>query len=301
MTTETADTPSGEKNRPATPQKNPDTQSQRPSNVAAMGQLAAGIAHEINTPAQYVRDNIHFLQEAFDDLLDVIGRYQTFHQAVKSGTVTEETVQCLQEALANLDMTYLVEEVPQAIRQSLQGMERITQIIEAIRDVSHPGLMEKKAVDINHAILNTVTVTRNIWKYSSEMETNFNENMPRVLCQPGEIHQVILNLIVNATDAIKEAVGDNPEKKGRIRISTDPVGGWAEIRISDTGRGIPEPVQGKIFDPFFTTKPVGKGTGQGLAICAAVIANHGGTIEFVTQQEIGTTFIIRLPLENRDV
>lgn len=124
--------------------------------------------------------------------------------------------------------------------------------------------------------------------------------MPRVFCQPGEINQVILNLIVNAADAIKEVIGDKPHKKGDIRISTKPVDGWAEIRISDTGRGIPEQIQRKIFDPFFTTKPVGKGTGQGLALCAAVMANHGGAIEFVTRQEIGTTFIIRLPLENKE-
>jgi two-component system, NtrC family, sensor kinase len=300
MTSKTADPLADEKNSPATPNKNMEISGQSLSNMAAMGQLAAGMAHEINTPAQYVSDNIHFLQEAFDGLLGAIGRYQEFYLSVKAGTATADTFWKLQEALADLDMGYLTEEVPQAIQQSLQGMERITRIIEAIRDFSHPGLMEKKAVDINQAIRNTVTVTRSIWKYACEMETAFNENMPRVFCQPGEINQVLLNLIANAADAIKEAVGDKPGNKGIIRISTDTVDGWAEIRIRDTGRGIPEQIQGKIFDPFFTTKPVGKGTGQGLAISAAVIANHGGTIEFVSRQEIGTTFLIRLPIENKD-
>ncbi|MFH0728250.1 MAG: ATP-binding protein [Pseudomonadota bacterium] len=299
MTRETADNSADEKKRPAILQKNIESSCQSGSNMAAMGQLAAGIAHEINTPAQYVSDNIHFLRDAFDGFLSALGRYQLFCQSVKSGTATSDMFRELQEALEGMDMAYLIEEVPQAIQQSLQGMERITQIIEAIRDFSHPGLMEKKAVDINQAIRNTVTVTRNIWKYACEMETVLYENMPRVFCQPGEINQVILNLIVNAADAIKEVIGDKPHKKGIIRISTEPVDGWAEIRISDTGRGIPEPIQGKIFDSFFTTKPLGKGTGQGLALCAAVMANHGGAIEFVTRQEIGTTFIIRLPLENR--
>jgi two-component system, NtrC family, sensor kinase len=300
MTTETAGNSADEKKSPATLQKSIESRCQSQSNMAAMGQLAAGIAHEINTPAQYVSDNIHFLQDAFDGFLSIISQYQRFYQLVKSGTATADTVRDLQETLSDVDMEYLIEQVPQAIQQSFQGMERITQIIEAIRDFSHPGLMEKKAVDVNQAIRNTVTVTRNIWKYACEMETAFNENMPRVFCQPGEINQVILNLIVNAADAIKDVVGDKPNKKGSIQISTHLIDGWAEIRISDTGRGIPEPIQGKIFDPFFTTKPVGKGTGQGLAISAAVIANHGGTIEFVTRQEIGTTFIIRLPLENKE-
>lgn len=296
----TTDNPDDEKVSPSTLQKNIDSNHQNLSNMAAMGQLAAGIAHEINTPAQYVSDNIHFLQDAFDGFLRVLCQYRMFYQFVKTGTATSDTFGELEETLADVDMAYLIEEVPQAIQQSLQGMERITQIIEAIRDFSHPGLMEKKAVDINQAIRNTVTVTRNIWKYACEMEADLYENMPRVFCQPGEINQVILNLIVNAADAIKEVIGDKPHKKGSIRISTQPLEGWAEIRISDTGRGIPEQIQGKIFAPFFTTKPVGKGTGQGLALCAAVMANHGGAIEFVTRQEIGTTFIIRLPLETKE-
>lgn len=144
MTTETADNPADEKESPATLQKNIESSCQSLSNMAAMGQLAAGIAHEINTPAQYVSDNIHFLQDAFDGFLGVIDRYRMFYQSVKSGTATSDTIRGVEEALADVDMEYLVEEVPQAIQQSLQGMERITQIIEAIRDFSHPGLMEKK-------------------------------------------------------------------------------------------------------------------------------------------------------------
>jgi two-component system, NtrC family, sensor kinase len=270
--------------------------------LAAMGQLAAGIAHEINTPAQYVSDNIYFLQDAFDGFLKVLARYQAVHQAVTTGSDHSQTVQKLETTLKDEDIDYLLEQVPEAIQQSLEGMTRITQIVEAMRDFSHPGLMEKKVVDINKAIRNTVMVTRNLWKYSSDLETDLDETLPSVPCQPGEINQVLLNLIVNAADAVSDAIGSNSGMdKGKIRISTTRIDAWVEIQISDTGMGIPESIQGKIFDPFYTTKPVGKGTGQGLAIAASVIAHHGGTLTFETVPGNGTIFHIRLPLEEKDV
>ena len=153
-------------------------------------------------------------------------------------------------------------------------------------------------MDINQSIRNTLMVTRNIWKRWADVETDLDDALPRVPCQPGEINQVLLNLIVNATDAIAEALARSPGKKGVIRIQSARCGQWGEIRISDTGTGIPENVHPRIFDPFFTTKPVGKGTGQGLAISASVITRHGGSITFETQQGQGTTFILRLPLSD---
>jgi signal transduction histidine kinase len=268
--------------------------------MAVLGQLAAGIAHEINTPAQYVSDNIFFLQDAFDGFQKVLTHYALLYQAVKAGSVTAKTLQDLQAVLENAEVDYLLDQIPEAIRQSLDGMTRITQIVNAMRDFSHPGLMEKKAVDINKSIYDTVMVTRNIWKRVAEVETDLDDSLPRVPCQPGEINQVILNLIVNATDAIDDTIADAPGRIGKIVIQTRRQTEWVEIRISDTGSGIPESIQPKIFDPFFTTKPVGKGTGQGLAISASVIANHGGSIRFETQSPSGTTFIIRLPLSDRE-
>lgn len=285
---------------PAQSEQTADTGQQSAPNLIAMGQLAAGIAHEINTPAQYVSDNLHFLQDAFDGFFKVFTHYQDLYQSIHTGSVKMKTVKALEAAIDDADMDYLLEQVPDAIGQSLEGMSRITQIVQAMRDFSHPGLMEKKTVDMGKAIQNTVMVTRNIWKYVSDIETDLDDTLTRVPCRPGEINQVILNLIVNAADAIAETVGDGTRKKGTIRIRTRRVEKWAEIRISDTGPGIPVHIQEQIFTPFFTTKPVGKGTGQGLAIAARVIANHGGALNFETRQGAGTTFIIRLPLENKD-
>jgi len=269
--------------------------------LAAMGQLAAGIAHEINTPAQYVSDNIHFLQDTFDSFLKVLDRYQALYQDVKSGSASSPTIRALDSTMADEDIDYILEQVPEALQQSLEGIERITQIVEAMRDFSHPGLMEKKMVDINKAIRNTVIVTRNLWKYASDLETDLEENLPGLPCQPGEINQVLLNLIANAVDTITEATANTSETgKGKIRIVTRKVDSWIEIQVSDTGSGIPAAVQEKIFDPFYTTKPVGKGTGQGLAIAADVIAHHGGTLTFETTSGKGTIFYIRLPFGKKD-
>jgi two-component system, NtrC family, sensor kinase len=278
----------------------PDKQGEKEGNftqsLAVLGKLAAGIAHEINTPAQYVSDNILFLQDAFDGLRKVFDQYRLLYQSVKTGVVKAKTVQTLEELMVSSEVDYYLEQIPGAIRQSLEGMNRIIQILGAMRDFSHPGLMEKKAIDINRAIQNTILVTRNIWKNVADVETSYDETLPPVPCQAGEINQVLLNLIVNAADAIAE-VNEKPSGElGRIKIRTIREGEAVEIRVSDTGAGIPEAIQERIFDPFFTTKPVGKGTGQGLTLSASVIANHRGTLHFETTKGVGTTFIIRLPL-----
>ena len=167
-----------------------------------------------------------------------------------------------------------------------------------MKEFSHPGTEQKSAVNLNDAIESTVTVARNEWKYVADLETDFDPNLPLVPCLPGEFNQVILNLIINAAHAIADAVGKDSGTKGRITISTRRQGDWVEIRLVDTGTGIPEAVRGRIFDPFFTTKPVGKGTGQGLAIARSVIVDkHGGTLTFETRLGQGTAFIICLPVQ----
>jgi signal transduction histidine kinase len=197
---------------------------------------------------------------------------------------------------------YLAEEIPKAIEQSLEGIERISKIVRSMKEFSHPGTYDKVAIDINRAIENTVTVARSEWKYVAEMMTEYDPSLPLVPCLPGDFNQVILNLIINATHAVSDIVGDGSKGKGAIKVSTHHQGNWAEIRISDTGPGIPEEIRSKIFDPFFTTKEVGKGTGQGLAISHSVIVDkHKGTLDFETEAGKGTTFIIRLPIDAKGV
>jgi signal transduction histidine kinase len=167
-----------------------------------------------------------------------------------------------------------------------------------MKDFSHPGAGEKTPVDINKAIESTITVTHNEWKYVAELEAHLDKDLPLVPCLPGDFNQVILNIIINAAHAIGNVIDENADRKGTISVSTGRNNGWAEVRIQDTGSGIPEAYQPRIFDPFFTTKEVGRGTGQGLAISRSVIVDkHGGSLNFETTEGKGTTFIIRLPLE----
>jgi signal transduction histidine kinase len=199
--------------------------------------------------------------------------------------------------MEQLDVEYLMEEVPKAIQQSLDGIERVAGIVQAMKEFSHPGTEEKTAIDLNRAIQSTITVARNEWKYVAEVVTEFDSCLPMARCLPGEFNQVILNLIINAAQAIAETAQEGDAARGTITISTRRDGEWAEIRIGDTGTGIPEAIRSRVFDPFFTTKEVGKGTGQGLAIAHSIVVDkHQGTITFDTETGKGTTFIIRLPL-----
>jgi signal transduction histidine kinase len=192
----------------------------------------------------------------------------------------------------------LQKQIPRAIQQSQEGNKRVASIVLAMKQFSHPESAEKTRVDLNAAIASTITVSRNEWKYVADLITEFDAGLSGVNCLPGELNQVILNIIVNAAHAIADVVKDGSEGKGKITVTTRQDGDWAEIRIGDTGTGIPEKVRSRVFDPFFTTKGVGKGTGQGLAIARNVIVDkHGGTLTFETETGKGTTFIIRLPIE----
>jgi signal transduction histidine kinase len=206
-------------------------------------------------------------------------------------------VEELEAAIAKAEPDYLVEEIPKALSQSLEGLDRVATIVRAMKEFSHPGGEEKQSIDINHAIQNTITVCRNEWKYVAEMTTDLDPNLPLVPCLPGDFNQVILNLVVNAAHAIADTKNEGKKSKGTISISTRHDGDWVEIRIGDTGTGIPEKHRAKIFTPFFTTKEVGKGTGQGLALARSVIVGkHRGSINFETELGKGTVFIIQLPL-----
>jgi|GEM_PF-4964167 len=260
--------------------------------LEAIGQLAAGIAHEINTPMQFICDNTLFLSESFDVWV------HDYEKMKNSLVAVSKEVNKPELALANDDAATLVKDIPKAINDSIEGINRVIKIVHAMKEFSHPGKQEKGAVNLNKSIENTVLVASNEWKYVSTVVTDFDPQLPLVLCYRDELNQVVLNLIVNSAHAIGDVVGKSG-KKGTITISTRQDGAWVEIRLKDTGAGIPEKIQDKVFDPFFTTKPVGKGTGQGLAIAHAVIVKkHGGTIRFESKVGEGTTFIIRLPIHD---
>lgn len=263
--------------------------------LESIGQLAAGIAHEINTPSQFVGDNLRFLQDAFRDVAQLQQAYRNCTEA-HAGSLPESAA--LKDLENDLDVAYLLEETPKAIGQSLDGIQRISDIVRAMKEFSHPGSGEMQPVDLNHAIRNTVAVARNEWKYFAEMVLTLDEKMPPVPCQAGEFNQVMLNLIVNSAHAIKEVLGIEGQGKGTIEITTRVLDGqWAEVIVRDTGTGIPEEIGTRVFDPFFTTKGVGLGTGQGLAIVYDVIKNrHHGDVFFETEIGKGTAFHVRLPL-----
>jgi two-component system, NtrC family, sensor kinase len=268
--------------------------------LESIGQLAAGIAHEINTPTQYVGDNTRFLMEAFSDVETVLKLYRKLLDACKCNRVSPGIIEEIEAELQSADLDYLSKEIPKAIAQSLDGIERIATIVRAMKDFSHPGSKDMVPINIHKAIENTLIVCRNEYKYVANVSTEFDESMPSVPCIPGDFNQVIMNLVINAAHAIADKLGPQPTSKGFITISTYTKDNKAEIRVSDTGAGIPEDIRARVYDPFFTTKDIGKGTGQGLAICHAVIVQkHGGSITFESEVGCGTAFIIRLPLEGK--
>ena len=266
--------------------------------LESVGQLAAGIAHEINTPTQYVGDNTRFLQGTFAQLCTLCGHYDALLDAARQGAaVPAALVTRVEDARRQVDWDYLRDEIPQAFQQSMEGIERVAKIVGAMKDFSHMGTGEKALTDLNKAIETTITVAHNEWKYVAEVVTEFDPDLPPVLCRAHEFNQVVLNLLVNAAHAIGDVVHGGGDGKGVITVRTSRDGDWAEVRVGDTGTGIPEAIRHRIFDPFFTTKAVGRGTGQGLAIARSIVVDkHGGTITFETEIGKGTTFIVRLPI-----
>ena len=266
--------------------------------IEAIGQLAAGIAHEINTPIQYVGDNLTFLKDAFTDITKVLDACQNLYATIKAGSgIPEKIIEAVEEAMDTADLKYLTTEIPKTVGQGLEGVQRIEKIVRSMKEFSHPGTDEKANADINAILESTLTVCRNQWKYVAELETDLQADLPLVSCLSGEISQVFLNLIVNAAHAIGDATQNGAKCLGKITITSKEKEGGVRIRIGDTGDGIPEAIQDRIFDQFFTTKERGKGTGQGLAIARRVVEdNHAGSISFETEKGKGTTFIIELPL-----
>ena len=265
------------------------------SKLESIGQLAAGIAHEINTPSQFVNSNIGFLEEAFTQV-------QTSISSLVTAAETEDlSPDMLWSALEEVDWPYLEAEIPIALQQTREGMTRVISIVQAMKEFSHPGKKEFEQVDINHLIELTATVAQNEWKGCAELILDLNPELPVVAAQANEIGLVLLNLLVNAAHAITEKLSQNRDGDPcRITIKTEARDSSVIISIADTGCGIPEQIRTKVFDPFLTTKAVGQGTGQGLAIAYDVVTRkHKGSLDFETVLGEGTTFTIRLPIEQQ--
>ncbi len=262
--------------------------------LEAIGQLASGVAHEINTPAQYVGDNLQFLSTALTDLIAFFGE-QTL-ALVQSGEPS--ALDRMAERSKELDIDYLLQEMPRALSQASEGVAQIARIVSAMKDFAHPGGADKVAVDLNHLIESTVTISRNQWKDVAEVVLQLDPDLMPVECHEGEIKQVVLNLLTNAAHAIGDKRAATHETApGRIVIGTQQEGDAVKVTLSDTGCGISERDGERIFDPFFTTKEVGRGTGQGLPIVRSVVMDrHGGRVTFESTLGVGTSFHVWLPL-----
>jgi signal transduction histidine kinase len=266
--------------------------------LEAVGRLASGIAHEINTPVQFVGDNLQFVQQANEDLLLLIEHYRNALEHIATDDSKAGLIAGVNEAEEKADLSYLVDHLPLAIGATREGLARITTIVRSMKEFAHPSQKEMGAMDLNQGILTTLTIARSEYNHVAAVETDLAD-LPRVTCFPGDVNQAVLNIIVNAAHAIGDVV-QGTDRMGVIKVRTRRDEDFVHVTISDTGGGIPEAIHGLVFDPFFTTKEVGRGTGQGLAIARSIVVDkHGGTLTFETKMGEGTTFHLRLPIEGR--
>jgi signal transduction histidine kinase len=269
--------------------------------LEAIGGLAAGIAHEINTPIQYVSDNTRFVEESLSGLLEVTSAATRLAEAVRDVSEVAGLAEVYNDVAGQANIEFLSEEIPGAIEESLEGIDQVTSIVKALKSFAHPGSETREPTDLNEAITTTVAVARSEWKYVAEMDLNgLDPELPKVPVHSGPLKQVLLNMIVNAAQAIEQVATEGGDK-GTIAFATRVEGDYAAIEITDTGCGIPEEIQDRILEPFFTTKDVGKGSGQGLAIAQSMIDKHSGALSIESNPGDGATFTIKLPLAQKPV
>jgi signal transduction histidine kinase len=263
--------------------------------LAAVGQLAGGMAHEINTPIQFVGDSIHFAAEAMNGLIQLVERYRQAGERARRGEALGETLEEIQRFEEDLDVDYLIAQGPKALDRSRDGLRRVAEIVEAVKAFSRAEIQDKQVADVNDLLHTCSVVARPQYRDVAELEFDAG-NVGPVLCHPGDLNQVFLNLLVNAAHAIADVV-EKTGQRGLIRIGTRRDGPAIVVDVTDTGGGIPASVRDRIFEPFFTTKPVGKGTGLGLAVARTIIVDkHGGALSFVSTPGKGTKFTVRLPI-----
>ncbi len=276
-----------------------ETELRQAQKLESVGRLASGIAHEINTPIQFVSDSCHFVRESFAAMRTLLAGYGsllTSPTTLPSERVIERMRQLDEEA----DLAYVEESMPKALDTMADGLQRVAELVAGMKTFAHPDQREMLPVDLNRALASTLVIARNEYKYVADLRTDFVQ-LPPVTCHAGEVNQVILNIIVNAAHAISEVVAGT-DSRGQIAVRSRVDGPSIVISISDTGAGIPLAARDRIFDPFFTTKEVGKGTGQGLAIARSVVVEkHHGELTFESELGKGTTFFIRLPIEQESV
>ena len=266
--------------------------------LEAIGRLAAGVAHELNTPLQYVSHNVTFLKEASTNVYPLLAVCRDVAKAFDDGTVPRSLQTTFREALGEADASYFAEEVPKAIQESLSGLRSVSDIVLAMKEFSHPGTTKKTSTDLNRSIEAAIAVSKNEWKSFCDIVTDFAPDLPLVPLHANEFRRAILNLVINATHAIADAREDEADPKGTIAVGTRLEDRSVRIWIKDTGTGIHADVRNRVFEPFFTTKSVGRGTGQGLSMVhATIVGQHGGEVWFDTELGAGTTFYIRLPLQ----
>ena len=274
-----------------------ESQLQQAQKLESVGQLAAGVAHEINTPMQYIGDNLDYIEKKVGQLTPVMDSLQNIIQL--DGEASAETLSELQAVAKKIKTKNYVDDLLDAITDSRDGVQHVSKIVRAMKEFAHPGQEEKTPVDVNRALESTIAVSTNEWKYVAEIERNFDESNPLVSALPVELNQVFLNILVNAAHAVSDVTEAGASGKGRIIVSTKLLDDAVRISIADSGSGIPDDVKARIFDPFFTTKEVGKGTGQGLSIAHSVIVSkHAGRLLCDSVPGEGTTFTIEIPIES---
>ena len=264
--------------------------------LESIGELSAGIAHEINTPVQFIGNNISFLRESFFDMMEILQAFIEFGKLLRDESVHEEILDELDKLIARVDVEYLQDEAPVAFDQTQEGVDRVTKLVLGLKGFAHSSSNEtKSATEINDVINNALIVCRNAYKYVADLKLDLGE-IPHISAFGGDLGQVIVNLVLNAAQAIEEKSRETGER-GVITIKSFQKDDNITIQIGDTGGGIPIRLWERIFDPFFTTKEVGKGSGQGLSISRTIIhEKHGGELSFESTIGVGTVFTIQLPI-----
>jgi PAS domain S-box-containing protein len=276
-----------------TARKRMEIELQHAQKLRSVGRLAAGMAHELNTPIQFIGDNIGFLRQSIATLLDLRASYRA---ALQTRAQNQDLADAFDRADAEAELSYLQRELPQAALQALEGCDRVASIVGAMKEFANEGPSDHAPADLNSALANTMAVVRDQLQRVAHVSADFGE-LPPIYCNVAELNQAFLAILINAAQAIGDVVGDSG-KKGVIRVQTRHEGNSVVVRISDTGGGIPEELQARIFDPFFTTREVGQGIGQGLTIARAIVADrHRGALRLESRPGEGSTFEVVLPLE----